>query len=277
MSKQAYISMTGVQTLEQAQALKAKLSFSKDAFASHRAVIGILTEPATFDKKAVGAKQPDFHTLPNILATLKPVADTAIHYTTTTPEHLTQEIMQGITPLYETGLVTIIQYNNAKPDPRQLEQIKHAFPKLEQVIAVTPEMYSQPRWRDNKAFINDYRGLIDHIIIDPSSGTGTAFDLYQSLRWHLTIKEHLDVTTCFAGGLGPETITTRIQELGASLPCMDAISFDAEKELQYKKGAFNPKTLRSKKGDFSPEKATTYFMRGQAALQAHESRYQNKR
>lgn len=264
MKKQAYISMTGVQTLEQAQLLNAKLSKYKVPRA-HRPVIGILTSPKSFKDEEGPRKQPGYKELPNILATLKPVADLALHHYTPRPDTLAQEFIAGAQALYETGLITLVQYNNTKPDPRQLEQVKKAFPALEQIISITPAMYEQSSWRDNKAFISDYNGLADHVIIDPSGGNHKPLNLHQSLRWHLTIRENMDATTCFAGGLNPQNVAQRLQDLGSVIVTMDEVSIDAEKGLQDIKGAFVPK------------KAGTFYAKAQQAFSQQGSRYKNNR
>lgn len=156
-----------------------------------------------------------------------PRALNLIHYNTLDRQGLPEQLAR----LLELGGPNLhgFQLNIAWPDPAQLEGLRN-YTVVQQVgHRAFEEVGNDPRQLAEK--LDAYRGLITHVLVDPSGGTGQEFHLPRMHSCLLDILErHRDwLKVGIAGGLSAFELYERIAPLTWLYP---ELSIDAEGRLR---------------------------------------------
>ncbi len=173
-----------------------------------------------------------------------------VHYSTDSTSSLQ---MQMMTIRRRVGSVMNgFQLNIAWPPPAALVAYRKCYPEDTIVLQVGRNALSLPiegmitadhRVDLISAILPAYKGLVDHVLIDPSGGTGSPFDPQEVLVYLRGIKNlDLPMGLVVAGGLGPDSMDL-LKPVHADFP---RISIDAEGRL------------RDENGDLALDRAIAY-------------------
>lgn len=135
-----------------------------------------------------------------------------------------------------------VQLNIVKPDIGAIERFKEAFPHIEVILQANKRSLlgkgeKSVRTEAPSEFLEDYRYVADHILLDLSGGTGKGLDIEwvsQVLAaFHSQWRTEWQVTPGIAGGLGPEAeVVLRALRSHVGPEVLAGCSIDAETALR---------------------------------------------
>tara|TARA_Y100000588_G_scaffold349808_1_gene400466 strand:+ start:651 stop:1397 length:747 start_codon:yes stop_codon:yes gene_type:complete len=203
-----YVSICGVRTRHQAQSLR-KL-FVQLKYTTHDGALGFVTSTDSL----TGKRFPQFLTLPELLPLLqKTSTHNIIHHCSSEPSKIAEEVEQLLSygEIYEQGLCRTIQLNNGLIAVQTLKRIKERFGNLRIVLSIDKESMSNPNLLIE---IKNRQHYLTYFLIDPSYGTGTAFDIQKCVNIFQPLVENFPhIVGGFAGGLTASTVKNVTQEI----------------------------------------------------------------
>jgi phosphoribosylanthranilate isomerase len=173
-----YIGVTGFSTLGEVEAFEALLR-QVTLPMSHDLYVGILISAATFG--GVPSRTPRYpgrDTAYALLRRVRTVATPVIHFNTQDPRPLAAQLIEVLRyeHAYDEGTCRSVQLNVPWPARTELLQLRDAFPELSVILQV-------PLWQEEnqdpgalRTRLEPYPGLIQHLLLDPSGGRGTALE-----------------------------------------------------------------------------------------------------
>jgi len=217
-----YIGITGFKTQEEIVRCKVG-SWSYSEGKGPIVMYGILTS-----KKSIayplreGTRRPSLENLSSVLEEIPFESLPTIHHCTDN-RHFSEEldIILSQDRIYDRGLVKAMQINQRLPEISELEKIKKNYSNLKIILQLEPEDLANPKHTGK--IVNNYDGLADYVIIDPSRGVGITLDMHNSLDVLKEIK--INAMPVIAGGLNPNNVREVInffrKEYGHNF-CIDA-------------------------------------------------------
>ncbi|MBI2633130.1 MAG: hypothetical protein HYW78_01945 [Parcubacteria group bacterium] len=221
-----YIGVTGF--MYQSEVVSALSALPKQS--SRKLMIGVLASSKTVNRKQNKHPRsfPKIETIEDIFID-HPNALNLIHYSTDDDKNLESQLilLRGFGGKNLHGF----QLNITWPELRALDLIKKFFPDLRLVLQVGSKAFEMIEY-DIKKFgkkLNDYRTLIDAVLIDPSGGKGKSFDLHNAYHYIDTVATlYPSLGIGIAGGLCAETVD-RIEPLIERFPYLN---IDAQGKLR---------------------------------------------
>jgi len=231
MSAKTYIGITGVTSQEESsKLLDVFTTVNHNNLTKHTIMAGVLLTNDTLSGiKSSNKRYPDFSDVKSIFSVIKNKALAMIHYETSNPDKLAEQVSQIFEEFYDLNLCKAIQLNMAKPNPNEVKKIKNKFPQLKIVFQLRPEIINSLSYQEIANIINEYGDSLSYILIDPSCGTGLEFDPKKSLElYNFLTRNFPKITFGFAGGLNgtnlKEKIIPIINSIGNSNFCIDVES-----------------------------------------------------
>lgn len=227
MKERAYIGVTGFMTKDEVLAVLNTLP----AGFQRLLMVGVLASSKTIagQKNKWPDRYPAVDNLPRIF-TQHPLALNLIHYNTKDLGSLLQQLLWVDHLL--GGDFNGFQLNIAWPDPKVLEQLHEQRPNLKIVLQIGAhafELVEHSPERLVQKIANEYLGLVNHVLLDPSGGLGQPFDPVKTKAYLDALHEFADrVGIGVAGGLGPDTLAP----LKSLLMEYSYLSTDAEGKLR---------------------------------------------
>lgn len=231
-----YIGITGFKTKEEIDACKI-ISLNKEPIIMY----GILTSQKTLNNpSSEGSRRPSLYQVPQLLEAIPKNAMPTIHHCTDNRDfYLELDKVLSYDNIYDKRLCTAIQLNQRLPKISELEKTIKKYPDLNIILQLEPMDLATPKNTGKK--LNEYSGLIDYVIIDPSRGVGITLDINNSLEVLKEIK--INAIPVIAGGLNSqnikEVITFFRKEYGNNF-CIDA-----EGKLRDENDKLNIKKMQS--------------------------------
>ena len=178
-----------------------------------------------------------------------PRALNLVHYSTDEPETLGDQLVEVWD--HGGGNIEGFQLNIPWPDPRAIEVARSARDMRTIVAQISPRSFQQmdDNWQAYAdRFVTQYRGLVDHVLIDLSRGRGVPMDPEHTRRLldlFLEINERLyhndKMGIGVAGGLCAENL-----EVVAPLALrFRGLSIDAEGKLRDEQDALDLERVRA--------------------------------
>ncbi|MCK5062975.1 MAG: hypothetical protein KAR23_03525 [Candidatus Aenigmarchaeota archaeon] len=267
-----YIGVTGVSSVEEVREVRNIVDRMKTASLlpqDKKVMLGYLVSQKTLnDQHTENRRYPLFKDLPAMLEAVGDNIFTMIHYNSREFETLAEQVSQifDFEDIYEKGLCKAFQLNMAWPDPKEIEKIKSSYPEIMFVLSLTKDAISGNTPAQILEKTEQYHGLADYILIDPSGGEGKPFDIEQSADIYRALRNNFTKERIvFAGGFDPDNISQRLETLIDKLDTTD-FSIDAEKGLRI--------PLSQKYGDdlFSAEMIEKYLTSAAGDFKKREKR-----
>lgn len=256
--KQQYIGITGFMTIDEIKCVQNMVADMDDI----KVMIGILASEKTL--KGLDNKYP--HRYPKV-ESIKDllVADekflNIIHYSTDHPKLLGEQLEE----LAKLGGRRLdgFQLNVAWPDPEIIKKFHSVHPGkiliLQVGIRAIEECGNAPKKVCQK-IIDEYLGLVDYILLDPSGGLGKRIKSDGMMQFlHLFDEMQHNIGLVIAGGLCSKTFGF-ITPIVKRFPC---ISIDAEARLRDKDDHLDlaevEKYLKTARDIFDKEQKATFM------------------
>ncbi len=228
MNAKPYVGVTGPVSVGEVECLVGKFFRAGYSFDSpHMPMIGFLVSSETLEGKTVNRRYPPIDELNLLVSLTIGKALPMIHYRSREGKTLYDQVSKVFNGLYEEGLCRAIQFNINWPDIHQIELVKDKFPEMQIVFAATSGVMKGGTPQEVVKRIGEYEKLLDYILIDPSGGKGSEFDVKTSLEFHKELQTQIPTSTVgFAGGFTGENVGRIVSEirdvLGSSDFCIDA-------------------------------------------------------
>ncbi len=225
--KNPYIGITGFTTRDEVKEILSMVPRSSDRLA----MIGVLASLKTL--RGLQNRWPNrYPKVENISAifTRHPRALNLIHYNTDEKETLYDQLVKltGIAGRDLHGF----QLNIAWPDPSALAKYSLKYPAKKIVLQIGGRAFELIEYlpaKLAKKVAEEYAGLLDYILLDPSGGYGKLLDVRSARAYLCALRmKNLDIGLGVAGGLSPETLDI-INPLARDFP---DVSIDAEGRLR---------------------------------------------
>lgn len=164
-----------------------------------------------------------------------------IHYSTDTPETLAHELMMIVGMYGHIGNINIrrlngFQLNIAWPPLEQLQEFRAvemvANQNYQIILQVNRRAIEQVEDSPDKLVekLKEYEGVVDHILLDQSGGTGKSLDVEYTKRYvERLIGSNQPFGISIAGGLSAESLRGDVLELLKEFP---SVSIDAEGRIR---------------------------------------------
>jgi hypothetical protein len=226
--KTSYLGVTGFTSPVEVQAA---IAAAKGKLGPRLLMIGVLMSQKTMQGK--DAKFKNRYPKTEDIARIFPDDATClnlVHYATNDQETLLGQ-MSAVTKIAGPHM-NGIQLNMAWPDPQVLELYRNIFPNNVIVMAVTSKMFQDVHY-DSEALAHrikeEYFGLVDYVLLDPSGGKGQAFDVTEGLGYLKVLSTIFEPWQIgIAGGIGPKTLNL-IEPIIQAFP---ESNLDAEGQLR---------------------------------------------
>ncbi len=219
-----YIGVTGFRTRREVQTVLEVVPHG----AKRRLMVGVLASSKTLQggQGKYPGRTPRVEEIADIFND-DPRALNLIHYNTGDRQGLPEQLAR----LIELGGPNLhgFQLNIAWPDPTQLERLRSHTVVQQVGHRAFEEVGNDPRQLAEK--LDAYRGLITHVLVDPSGGTGQEYHLPTTQACVLAIMDrHGDwLKIGIAGGLSAVGLYERITPV---IGLYDHLSIDAEGRLR---------------------------------------------
>lgn len=158
-----------------------------------------------------------------------------VHYSTPNKENLADEVIKLFEHLYG-DVCDGLQINMAWPQFEQVDKIKQKFPFLEIVLQL-PHNAMKDKSIDEIAQKVAQYNRIGYVLVDPSGGKGTEFDINECTKLLQTLQRSpmpasaaRKPTLCIAGGFSGDNVYNRVIEIGKNLEAR--FSIDAQGKLR---------------------------------------------
>ena len=165
-----------------------------------------------------------------------PLALNLLHYNTKEPDTLYKQLVE----ITELGIENLhgFQLNIPWPDPDELNKYCSLYPDMQIVLQIGSQAFQAVENSPDclATYVPEYRGIVEYILLDPSSGTGTLLDT-EEIRGYLEVlsEERLGMGIGIAGGLSSTTLNL-IEPLLEEFP---RLSIDAEGRLRDQNDSLN--------------------------------------
>jgi phosphoribosylanthranilate isomerase len=213
-----YIGVTGFKTKDEIDACDIATLNSEP-----KVMYGFLTSRKSFANiVSEGTRRPALINLANLLESVPKNALPTIHHCTENRDvSLEIDALMCADYIYDRGLCRAIQINQRLPEVNELEKIKKKYSNLKFILQLEPEDLLNPKHTGK--IVNNYDGIADYVIIDPSRGIGITLDMHNSLD---VLKElRINAMPVIAGGLNSSNVRDVIsffrKEYGNNF-CIDA-------------------------------------------------------
>lgn len=235
MQAKDYIGVTGVSNVEEVLKVRDIVEgFIENQFLPQdkQVMLGYLVSNKTFNGiPTENLRYPFFKDLPDMLNAAGNDIFTAIHYNSRDTNLLSDQIIKifDYEDIYENNLCRAFQLNMAWPDVKAIDEIKSSYPDICFILSLTDDAISGNTPGSIADKTEEYQGLADYVLIDPSGGAGKPFDIEQSVQIYHGLKanqitDHIG----FAGGFNPDNVGAILEDLMPHIGTKD-ISIDIEK------------------------------------------------
>lgn len=234
-----YIGVTGITKVNEARLIaQVFANEGLTAEASHCGMIGVLASERTLSSKPSRvAKYPSLHEMRKIFQVSPTSTLNTLHYNTFREESLSDQVKVLLkeTGLYDDKLCQGLQLNLFWPPTREVERIKTMFPDLKIILQLGHNVLVTRNQTNITESLMSYNGLLAYVLIDPSGGRGTEFDINDVAPVYQEIKDfYPDLPIIFAGGFKPDNVKTRLLLLSNALGTNN-FGIDAENGLRVQK------------------------------------------
>ena len=232
-----YVGVTGVTTIQEVDDVIREFynaGYNMDSF--HLPMLGFLVSYKTLNgRETKNRRYPKFKNLRKLLFETRNNVFTVIHYNSREMNTLADQINTVFDGLYEDNLCNALQLNIVWPYIRQVELIKSKFQDMQIIFQLSKKILEGSSVEEIVSRLHDYKGLIGHVLIDPSGGRGLKFNLSDSEMLYDTIKKKLpDLVVGFAGGFNGDNVYKRLKSLADERIRRTDFSIDAEGGLRDK-------------------------------------------
>ena len=165
---------------------------------------GILTSSKTIAYPSKeGTRRPSLDNLSLLLEEIPIQSLPTIHHCTYNRKFSQElDIILSQDRIYDRGLVKAVQINQRLPEVIEMEKMKKKYPGLKMILQLEPEDIEVPEATGRR--VNDYDGLVEYVIIDPSRGIGKELNMYDTLNVLNKIK--INAMPVIAGGLSAANV-----------------------------------------------------------------------
>ena len=213
MNIKSYVGITGFKTEDEVKKIGEQFitaGFNEEH--NYMPMFGYLvSEKRLADKESVGTQSPAAKDLTNLVRIAPVFSLPTMHYHTTKKEKIAQEVNElfSLNNLYD--YCQAVQLNIDWPAPAQLEHIIAGFPEMRIILQLpkhattgqTPEQVAQRA--------GEYETLVSYILIDPSGGKGTDFDIAECIVVMHALQQRLpNIRLGIAGGFSGDNVDERI-------------------------------------------------------------------
>lgn len=266
-ARKTYIGVTGVTNLREAQILASTFNFHLSEASTHQGAIGYrVTSHLLEGVNNEPFKFPDLQQLPLLLAQSPATVLNSIHFQTDNRAALATQVKKlfAIGDIYRDELCQTLQLNVRWPDVSQVEEIKNAFPELQIILSLTPNILRRRTREEITQKVGDYEELIDYIAIDPSGSKGKVFEASWVAPYYRVLKNDFpNKQIILAGGFNPTNVQLRLAQITHVLRSGD-FGIDAESGLR-------DKEPNNRYGRFSLPKAIRYIQTAAAFFTPNNS------
>lgn len=227
-----YLAITGFATLEEIHAFAARVGAAERSD-TLPIVCGVLVSRDTLHGGAPPAvRYPLFSEVRGLLSAIRGFASAAVHFNSRSEAPLSEQLTElfAAFDMYESGLCRRVQINVAAPDPAELARFRDRHPEAELVLQL-------PLWRPElqaaqalHAFLAPYRGIVQHVLFDPSGGRGAGLDPALLPRIREAAEGAPGFVPGIAGGLYADNVAAVVVAAQSALG--RAFSLDAEGKLR---------------------------------------------
>ncbi len=232
-----YVGVTGVATNAEVEAVlhafdRAEYSMNS----SHLPMIGYLVSVKTLRNQEVANRRyPKMNQLESLVTSARGKALTMMHYNSRDHDTLADQIRSLFEGIYQEDLCRALQLNVVWPPLDEVKKIKETFPKMKIVLQVSRSMLGKTSADNAAKQVVCYSDYVTYVLIDPSMGSGLAFNTNEAVALYGNLHEAMPQTTIgFAGGFTGENVESRVEELKAKIGTSD-FSIDAESGLRDKR------------------------------------------
>jgi phosphoribosylanthranilate isomerase len=189
-----YIGITGFKTIDEVITCKVNSMGQKPIV-----MYGVLTSAKTIAyPEKEGTRRPSLENLGALLWKIPIGSLPTIHHCTYNRK-FSQELdtILSYDRIYDLGLVKAVQINQRLPEVSEIEKIKKKYSDIKIILQLEPDDIADPKATGR--LVNDYDGLVDYFIIDPSRGIGKGLDVNDTMTMLDNIK--INAMPVIAGGL----------------------------------------------------------------------------
>lgn len=233
--RKPYVGVTGIAKSQEALAVAHAFGRHLPPNASHRGMAGYLYSQRVLLRGYRNEHRvPSLEDLSSLLETTRGSALNAIHYSTSEPQTLAEQIDQLLGPsqIYDLGLCDLLQMNVPWPPLDQVESIKHRYPNLCLVLQLGPSVLNDMLVLDVARRAGEYAGLVSHVLVDSSGGRGVALPTATVRPISEALARSLPgVPVIFAGGFSDENVAARLADIALILG-HKGFGVDAQKRLR---------------------------------------------
>lgn len=231
MARTNYISVTAGKDSEEVDAILGEFRTAGYSLSQEYApTIGIQISEKTLNGiKPKNLRFAAFADVPSLLRRIDGKAMPVIHYNTKNIDTLSEQVSRVFESVHEH--CRLVQINATFPDVSQLQRIKERFDGLKISLQVD---YRGLDLKDVPEKVASYGDCLDYVLIDPSRGRGEVFNLEDSARLYLDIKEKRpDYGIVIAGGLSGDNAEEVLDKIIGMIHTKD-FSICAEGQLRDK-------------------------------------------
>jgi len=199
INMERYIGITGFKTKEEIDACIEESSGKEPMI-----MYGILTSPKNFSNIArEGSRRPAFINLASLLEYVPKSAMPTIHHCSNNRQISSElDTLLIADDIYDRGLCKAIQINQRLPDVKEIKTFKKKYSDIKIILQLEPEDIADPKATGQ--IVNNYEGLVEYVIIDPSKGIGKELNVYDTLKVLNNLK--INAMPVIAGGLSAENV-----------------------------------------------------------------------
>lgn len=231
MKPKPYVGITGFR-------LRGDLAFTDsdlDGFAriSYVPAFGIIVSDKRLEQPSKDGKtSPAFQGLPCLLELMPENVLPTIHYFTSNPQNLGEELNRLLGEgVYSRGGRTVQLNTKNLPDIKQLSALQEDYSKLEFILSLSKEILSDHNPQELAKRVREYDGIVSYVLIDPSWGKGLEVDLNQYAELIIVLDEALpNMRVGVAGGFDADNVEDRVLKLAEKVKI--PFSIDAQSGLR---------------------------------------------
>ncbi|MAE68540.1 hypothetical protein CL635_01895 [bacterium] len=224
-----YIGVSAVTTTEEAQAVSASFIAQDITFeSSHTPMVGfLLSREQPEDRPLSSLRYTELGSVSKLIGSVDVHVGTALHYETSYPESLTDDICALLETLSKNKLPSALQLNveffEGLSD--SFKEIRRQYPDILLILQLRSLQLPQS--------IAQFGDSLDYILIDSSCGKGERVDTKRAIEMYHEIQVKMpEVTVGFAGGLSPENLDEILPALSKHID--SGFCIDAESQIRTK-------------------------------------------
>ncbi len=224
-----YIGITGFKTQEEVLRLSDVFEHAGLGSGRYTAMFGFGVSSKRLAKmEKCGSGTPAAEDLPGLAGSVPSWAIPMMHYFTKVPDVMNRELRDlfSLEGMYEKGICRAVQLNMSWPKVGDIERLVKDFPDMEIVLQLPERAMSRLSTEEISRKAAKYDSLVSYVLVDPSGGTGTEFDVEQGIELMNSLYEKMPQTIIgIAGGFSAENVGERVRRIKDSFPkdfCIDA-------------------------------------------------------